>query len=189
VRGDRIEVVGTVREGAHLIVTEQSATRILGGERASAHSASWTVEAGATLELRHEPILALAGSDHRIATHIHAQSTSIVVIREIVNVSAAGRLRLRTLLSVDGREAYYDGIDLDGATTGAVGTLVAHGTSRSLADTFDAASREVEETCRIGIGTLRDGTHARCTSSHVWSVRRTLEALEKRIATCVDQPR
>ena len=175
VRGDRIEIVGTVARDAHLIVTEQTATRILGGAAPSSLSAHWTVEAGAWLEFRAEPIVSHHGGDHEITTRVACERDATVMLREVVSVTNGARLRMRTLVTIAGRDCFSDAIELDDTSPAAVGTFAVLG--RSVApQSFDAIACASSE-ARIGIGTLHKGIFARAIGPRVWVVRAALDEL------------
>ncbi len=175
VRGDSVEISGRVDEGAHLIVTEQTATRILGGVLPSQCRASWTVAAGAILDLRAEPVVAQAPGDHAIVTIIEAQPGATVIVRDVAAVANGARLRLKTLVCIDGRDAFYDAVDLGDDAPPAVGTFAVIGPTVDVA-AFDACAAAATGV-RIGIGTLRHGMFARAIGPSVWPVREALDAL------------
>ncbi len=175
VRGDRLELTGTVCGGAHLIVTEQTATRVLGGSAPSTFAANWTVEPGATLDLRAEPVVAHHRGEHEIVTEIDCAPDACVILRDLASVAGDARLRLRTLVRVDGRDRFYDALELGAAAPPAVGTFVVIG--RALApEPFDALAQAATDV-RIGIGTLPEGLFARVLGPAVWPVSEALAAL------------
>jgi len=179
IRGDSIEIVGTVGPGARLIVTEQAATRVLGGVSSSRIDAAWSVAAGATLELCPEPIVAHLGGEATIATTIDCASDATVIVRDLASVSNGTRLRLRTLVRIAGRDAFYDSIELGAHAPPAIGTLAIIGQSPDVAslDALAAASP-----LRVGVGVLVSGLFVRVLGSAVWPVRELLDTARATIA-------
>jgi urease accessory protein UreH len=178
VRGDAIEIAGSVGPGAHLIVTEQAATRILGGASPSRVNAAWRVAEGATLELRPEPIVARIGGDATIATTVDCAPDATLIVRDLASVAGATRLRLQTLARIAGRDVFYDSIVLDASAPAAVGTFAILGAAVDVR-AFDAIAASND--LRIGVGQLGAGLFVRVLGSAVWPVRETLDALRERV--------
>jgi urease accessory protein UreH len=174
VRGDSIEIAGTVGEGAHLIVTEQSATRVLGGPASSRLESAWTVERRATLELYPEPIIAHFGGAATIRTTIDCAPDATLIFRDIASITNEARLDLRTHVRVAGRDLLYDAIEFGSVITTAVGTFAVVGPAIDVApfDTIMALSG-----LQGGIGVLPTGLFARVLGPSVWSVLELLNAL------------
>jgi urease accessory protein UreH len=182
IRGDTLEIAGTVGPGAHLIVTEQSATRILGGTAPSRLDAMWTVASGATLELCPEPIIAHIGGDATISTTVECERDATLIVRDLASVAGATRLRLRLLVRFDGREAFYDSIVLAAGAPPAVGTFAMLGASPDV-DRLDAFADASD--LRIGVGVLPSGAFARILGPAVWPVRQALHALRDLVAEAI----
>jgi urease accessory protein UreH len=89
VHGDRLRLHGTLDERAHLIVTAQSATRIMGGEHTSVTEARWSVAAGALLELIGEPLVPSPGARLQATTRITLAPTSTSALARSSNETAA----------------------------------------------------------------------------------------------------
>lgn len=185
VRGDSLEVFGTVGPGAHLIVTEQAATRVLGGGASSRVDAVWTVASGATLELCPEPIIAHLGGDAMISTTIDCAPDAALIVRDLASVSNGARVRLRTLIRVAGRDALYDSIEIATDAPPAIGTVVGIGRTPEveLLDALAAASH-----VRVGVGVLSAGLFVRVLGPAVWPVRELQDAICAMIATHREKP-
>jgi hypothetical protein len=174
VRGDSLEIVGSVGPGAHLIVTEQAATRVLGGGASSRIDACWTVGSEATLELCPEPIIANSGGVATIATTIDCAPGATLIVRDLASVSAGTRLSLRTLARVAGRDVYYDSIELGADAPPAVGTFAIIGRMPDV-EALDAFARAAD--LHIGVGVLSPGAFVRVLGPAVWPVRDVLDAV------------
>jgi hypothetical protein len=174
VRGDAFDVRGSVAAGAHLIVTEQAATRVLGGTQPSTYAAHWSVAAGATLELRAEPVIAQAPGEHTIVTEIECEPGAIVMLRDAASVTNGACVRLRTLVRIGGRERFCDSIELRDVS--ALGTFALIGAACAV-EPFDAFAAAAVPAVRVGIGTLRDGIFARVLAPAIWPVREALDGL------------
>jgi urease accessory protein UreH len=180
VRGDSLEICGTVGPDAHLIVTEQTATRVLGGAASSRIDAAWTVASGATLEFSPEPIIAQSGGDAMISTTIDCAPDATVVVRDLASVSNGARIRLRTLVRVAGRDALYDSIEIGADAPPAIGTVVVIGGSPDV-DLLDALATSTS--LRVGVGVLSAGLFVRVLGPAVWPVRELQDAMCATIAT------
>jgi len=172
VRGDSLEISGTVGPGAHLIVTEQTATRVLGGAAPSRIDAAWSVASGATLELCPEPIVARLGGDAMISTTVDCAPGATILLRDLASVGNDTRLRLRTLVRIAGRDAFYDSIELGVEAPAAVGTFAVIGRSPEI-ESLDALARSLA--LRIGVGVLPAGAFVRVLGPAVWPVREALD--------------
>ncbi len=182
VRGDDVTTVGHVRADAHLIVTGQSATRVMGGARPSRASAAWTVDDRAVLELLGEPLVAGRDARYGSAATIELGAGSVVLLSEVAAVSAEAAVRVRTSVRRAGRELFFDAFDAASAAPHAVGTFAVVGItdqrSHALVAALDTAADAVDDV-RIGIGMLRDGAFARLIGSDVWAIRTALAALRE----------
>jgi urease accessory protein UreH len=180
IRGDAVATSGRVDPGAHLIVTQQTATRLLGGAQTARASSEWSVGDGAMLELIGEPIVAADDADYEATTTIGLASVARVLVIEIAHVPANARVRLRTVITRAGREIVYDAVDAQAATPDAVGTLIFAGLTQEetaeAAGIIDAAGDRIDGV-RIGVGLLRDGVFVRVTGEGSWIVRAALETL------------
>lgn len=174
VRGDAMEITGTVGADAHLIVTEQAATRVLGGAAPSRIDTRWSVASGATLELRPEPIIAQLGGDAMISTTVDGAPDSTVLVRDLASVAGNTRLRLRTLVRIAGRDAFYDSIEVGADAPPAIGTVALLGRS---ADVRSLDAIAASSALRIGVGVLSAGIFVRVLGPAVWPVREALDAV------------
>jgi urease accessory protein UreH/RimJ/RimL family protein N-acetyltransferase len=180
VRGDDVTTAGAVGADAHLIVTQQAATRVLGGAGMAHSRVAWTVADRATLELIGEPIVASAGARYQASTVIDLAAGSLVILSEIATVAADAAVRLRTSVMRDGRELFYDAFDAEAVAPHTVGTFAVVGLTPEraamLALVLDAAADGIEGQ-RIGIGALPNGAFARFVTGEPWSARVLLAAL------------
>jgi len=177
VHGDRLRLRGALDEDAHLIVTAQSATRVLGGERAAVSEARWSVGAGAVLELLGEPLVPSAGACFETTTRIALERGARVLVTDAVRACTGVDVRTRTVIELDGRECFYDALDVARAAPAAVGTLALFGLS---ADEVSAAVRALDAASAVahaGVGAYRDGVFVRLRAATLWPVRETLLAL------------
>jgi urease accessory protein UreH len=180
IRGDAVATSGRVDPGAHLIITQQTATRILGGAQTARSRADWSVAQGATLELIGEPIVAADDANYEATTTIDLASEARVLVAEIAHVPGNAKVRLRTVVTRAGREIVYDAVDAQAAAPQAVGTLVFAGLTEEAATgalvALDAAADTIDGV-RVGVGLLSDGVFARVTGEGSWIVRAALETL------------
>ncbi len=180
VRGDRVTTVGRVHPGAHLIVTSQAATRLMGGAHGSTAFASWNVEDHAVLELIGEPVVARPDARYAATTSIELGTGAFVLVSEIAAVPRAAGVRLRTSVSRSGRELFYDAFEAGAAAPQTVGTLAIVGLDPNrippLVAALDAAADAATEQ-RLGIGALASGAFARVLAPDIWSVRAMLNTL------------
>jgi urease accessory protein UreH len=180
VRGDAVTTAGHVRAGAHLIVTSQAATRLMGGARRSGSHATWIVEDDATLEIIGEPLVASGAARHESTTSIHLAPGAVVVMSDIAAVPRGADVRLRTSVTRGGRELFYDAFEAGAAAPLAVGTLaivgLAPGRVAALVDALDVAA-EAASDLRLGIGALSSGAFARILAPDIWPIRSALQAL------------
>ncbi len=179
VRGDALEISGTVGPGAHLIVTEQTATRVLGGVAPSHIDAVWSVASGATLELRPEPIVAQLGGDATFSVTIDCAPDATVIVRDLASISGTTRVRLKTLIRVGGRDAFYDSIELGPDAPPAIGTVAMIGRP---ADPGALDALAASSALRVGVGVLAAGLFVRVLGPAVWPVRSVLDAVCATIA-------
>ncbi|HEY1727290.1 MAG TPA: urease accessory protein UreD [Candidatus Baltobacteraceae bacterium] len=169
--GDRLQIVGQVGAGAHLIVESQSATKIY-GPGTSKCFAHWTVAEGATLELRTEPLLLFGTACYEGRTEIELAPTARISMLECIAQAenAPARARLITTIRRGERLALRDAIALDTERLqcSAVGTFVGFGGELRVADADD-------NSVRIGTGsTLQGGLFLRAIGRRVWDVRARL---------------
>jgi urease accessory protein len=178
VRGDRVSTHGRVGAGAHLIVTAQTATRLMGGAADAAATATWCVEAGAVLELIGQPLVASANARYSATISIDMAPGALAIISDVAAVPSTAHVRLRTLIRREEREAFYDAIDAGAAAPHAVGTLVLIGVDmpRAAADALDAAA-DAWPQIRTGVGILPSGVFVRALATDTWALRCFLEAL------------
>ncbi len=182
VRGDSIVLDGHVQRDAHLIVTSQSATRVLGGPSQAAAIARWRVDAGALLEIIGEPLIADAGAAYVAGLTIDLGPGARVILSEIACVPAGARVVLRTSIRQNAREIFYDAIAAADAAPLNVGTFTAAGLNKREITACIAALDRIGDdrpAMRLGIGELRDGVFARVLATDVWSLRGRLERLRQ----------
>src|SRR5476649_418047 len=160
IHGDDVVTTGRVDDGAHLIVTQQTATRVLGGARTARAFANWTVGSGAMLELIGEPLVAAGDAGYEATVTIVLKENARALIADIAHVPADANVRLRTLVTRAGRDVLYDAVDAQAAAPAAVGTLAYVGLDETEAArcvaALDDAARSITNV-RIGIGLLPGG--------------------------------
>jgi urease accessory protein UreH len=180
VRGDAVTTTGIVRANAHLIVTSQTATRLMGGPRASHSRATWVVEDDAVLEIVGEPLVASADARYEATTSVELGTGSLVLVSEIAAVPRAAHVRVRMLVARGGRDLFYDAFDAGAAAPHVIGTLALVGLAPDriapLVAALDAAA-DASSAGRVGVGALLAGAVARILADDIWSVRSTLESL------------
>ena len=180
VRGDSVSIEGRVRDNGHLIVTSQTATRLMGGAGASRSCANWTVEDGAVLEIVGEPLVAAANAQHGATTSIDLGAGSLVLITDIAAVPSRAEVRLSTRVQRGGRELFYDAFDAGAVAPQVVGTLAIVGLAQHdiapVVGALDAAADTIDD-ARLGIGLLPSGAFARVLGTDIWPVRTALAAL------------
>ncbi len=178
VRGDSITTEGHVHADAHLVVTSQSATRLMGGPRIASARAHWRLEDRAVLELIGEPLVASTDARYETTTTIELGPHALVLVSEIAAVPTSARVRLRTSVRTADRELLYDAFDAAAAAPHVVGTFALVGadaeSSAALVDALDAAAFPE---LRIGIGRLAAGAFVRILGQDIWLVRTALGAL------------
>ncbi len=191
VRGDTVTTAGHVGAGAHLIVTSQAATRLMGGTRASRSHAHWIVDAEATLEIIGEPLVASADARYESTTSIELGPGALVVVSDLAAVPPGADVRLRTLVTCGERELFYDAFDPRHAAPNTVGTLALVGLAADriapLVDALDAAADALAP-LRCGVGHLPSGAFARILGPDVWPVRAGLSALREAVWARLSQP-
>ncbi len=180
VRGDHVTLTGRLLDESHLIVTSQTATRLMGGARGSDARVWWTLESGASLELIGEPLIATGAATYEASTTIELGQRSRVVLSEITRVPAQARVTLRTSVRQSGRELFYDAVNAAAAAPAVVGTFaivgIATGAVAEIASALDIAAA-AHSGVRIGVGLLPNGVFGRALSDDVWTVRAALIAL------------
>ncbi|GAC1586864.1 MAG: hypothetical protein NVS3B28_10940 [Candidatus Velthaea sp.] len=180
VHGDRLRLHGALDAGAHLIVTAQSATRVLGGERPASAEARWDVAAGAVLELIGEPLVPTPGSHFATTVRVALAGGARVLLTDAVRACAHADVRARTIITVEGRECFYDALDVARVPPGGVGTLALFGLC---AHEAAAAVNVLEAACagaevgQTGVGAYPAGVFVRVHAHSLWLVRETLSAL------------
>lgn len=180
VRGDAVTTRGHVQAGAHLIVTSQASTRVLGGTRRSSAQARWTVDDRAVLEIIGEPLVATPDARYDAATSIDLGLGSYVLISDVACVGAGASVRLGTSIRRAGTECYYDAFEPAAAAPHAVGTFAVIGVATDCIDPLvTILDREADGITRVsvGVGGLRSGAFVRVLGTDVWSVRSALIAL------------
>jgi urease accessory protein UreH len=186
VRGDRVTTEGRLHAGAHLIVTQQTATRLLGGGAASEAQATWRLDDGAFLELLGEPLVGNPGARYEATTNVELATGARVLSCEYACVPADSRVRLRTSVRRGGREILYDAYDAESAAPFVTGTLAYAGIDASRAAEAVARLDAASDACagvRVGVGALPEGVLARVLGTEVWQVRAALLALRASLAT------
>jgi urease accessory protein UreH len=182
VRGDSVTTAGRVHAGAHLIVTSQAATRLMGGGRPSGSHATWIVDEDATLEIIGEPLVASADARYEATTSIELAAGAFAIVSDIAAVPGSAEVRLRTSVTRGGRDLFYDAFDAGAAAAQAVGTLAIVGLAPDriapLVAALDSAADAIAGT-RLGIGALTSGAFTRILAPDIWSVRSTLEVLRE----------
>ncbi len=180
VRGDAVTTSGDVQADAHLIVTSQAATRLLGGVAPSTSHANWKLADGAILELLGEPLVADDTSAYSATTKIDLGSNAYVLISDLAHVSAGATVRLSTTVWRAGEELYYDAIDAGACAPQAVGTFALVGLATPWIDALCCAldaltSRPTE--MMLGVGVLPTGIFVRIAGFDLWAVRSLLAQL------------
>lgn len=185
VHGDRLRLHGTLDERAHLIVTAQSATRIMGGEHTSVSEARWSVAAGALLELIGEPLVPFPGARLQATTRITLEPGARVLLTDAIGARADIDVRSRTIVERDGRECFYDALDVARCAPGAIGTLALFGLSVDEIAVAVSALDAVGITpgVRAGIGAFREGVFVRLWAPALWPVRESLSTLRDLLST------
>jgi urease accessory protein len=178
VRGDAVTTSGHVRAGAHLIVTSQAATRLMGGPRPSRAQATWSLDERAVLELIGEPLVAGSEASYDATTIVELQPGSFIVMSELTRVSAAADVRLRTSVRRTGRELYYDAVDAAACAPQAVGTFAIVGLEAArVAALLAAIDAATDHDSRVGVGGLPTGVFARILADDLWAIRSLLSDL------------
>lgn len=187
VRGDSIGTSGHLHAGAHLVVTNQSATRLMGGTCGAEAHATWRLDEGAFLELVGEPLVANAGARYEASTAIDLRAGACVLISELARVPADAEVRLRTSVRRFGRELYYDAFDAAAASPQAVGTFALIGIDETRVSAviaaLDGAAGPLSDLrlgdLRLGAGALPGGAFARVLANDIWAVRTALAELRE----------
>jgi hypothetical protein len=178
VHGDDVVTTGTLQPGAHLIVTGQTTTRLLGGALPSRANVTWLLGSGAFLETIGEPIIASPGAFHAASTTIELAPQAVVLISEIACVPREARVSIRTIVRREGRELMYDAVDAGRAAPRTVGTFaivgIDAGAIEGLAGALDALADTLGG-ATIGLGRLDCGVFARVLDDDPWTVRSILE--------------
>lgn len=194
VRGDAVTTRGRVAPGAHLIVTSQTATRLMGGSARASASARWCVGNAATLDMIGEPLVASGSAEYLAATTIDLGDGARIIISDVAAVPAGARVVLQTSIRRSGRELFYDAFDASLAAPHVVGTFVAAGLTAADAATLLADFDRIadERTPRypelaIGIGALASGVFARVGGFDIWAIQQTLAALRGAVHACIDK--
>jgi len=182
VRGDTVSTSGRIDADAHLIVTNQAATRLMGGVRQSHSQAIWALGERAVLELVGEPLIACANARYEASTTIELSAGSFVVMSEIASVPPGAVVRLRTAVQRNGRQLFYDAFDASAAAPQTVGTFAVIGLAdhrvTPLVAALDRITDDVVD-ARAGVGALPSGAFARLLAFDIWTVRSTLIALRE----------
>ncbi len=183
VRGDRVAAKGQLHAGAHVIVTNQAATRLMGGVWASEAQAEWLLEDAAVLELLGEPLVANAGARYRSSTAVELRAGAFVLVSELACVPRDAAVRLRTVVRRFGRELFYDAFEPAAAAPQTVGTLALVGIEAAraapLVAALDRAADSFGVGLRIGVGALGSGAFVRVLGDGVWEVREALVELRR----------
>jgi len=117
---------------------------------------------------------------------IDCEPGATIILHDAASVANGARLRLRTLVRVDGRERFYDAVDLGAGAPPAIGTFAAIGRpfDRHACDALAVASNEV----RIGVGVLPEGIFARAIGPAVWPVTEALRTLRAALRSAETAP-
>jgi len=180
VRGDAVTTHGRLGPGAHLIVTSQTATRLMGGPRSSRARATWTLGEGAVLELIGEPLVANAGARYESTTTIELEARSLALVSDIVQLPAGTDVRLTTSIRRSGCELYYDAIDAAAAAPHVVGSFAFLGLEATAISTILTALDRCADDARdvrAGVGQLPDGAFCRLTAADAWTARAVLREM------------
>lgn len=184
--GDGTVISGNVGTQAHLIVTEQSATRAYGGAAVSTSHRTWNVASAATLELLAEPVTLFSGSRHEANTTIElgvgARVTIVdaIVAAEPQFVSYASDVTIRRagrLVTVDRAR-----LDPEVMPARALGVLIYLGqlSAHRLGDI--ESFLHARSGIRFGIGRpLAEGLIVRLYGDDAWTVREALHAAAARV--------
>ncbi len=184
--GDRTVISGNVGTQAHLIVTEQSATRAYGGAAISTSHRTWNVASAATLELLAEPVTLFSGSRHEanmtIELEVGARVTIVdaIVAAESHFVSYASDVtihRAGRLVTVDRAR-----LDSEAMPARALGVLIylGHLSEYRLAE-IESLLHAIRG-IRFGIGQpLAEGLIVRLYGDDAWTVREALHAVAARV--------
>jgi hypothetical protein len=180
VRGDRLELHGTLDEDARLIVTAQAATRILGGARPAFSQARWSVGARARLQLIGEPLVASAGGRYEATQHVALARGARVLISDAACAPVDSEVRLRSIIDVEGVEALYDAVDAQRAAPAAFGTLALFGLDAGqvvrATELLDALCARLPD-AQAGVGAYARGVLVRVLAGSLWPVYATLAQL------------
>jgi len=189
IRGDRHRWSGLVGANAHLILTAQSATRLLGDRVASHFDADWTVEPNGFLELIGEPLVPLGAVRHISTLRMRLAPASKCLVLDCITAGDRQfeRLTIGTIVGCGEKLLVHDLLTLEPealAGFGAVGTLLLCGDrweareQQDLNANLDAAASHESRDVRIGIGCPRFGGAAvRVTGHSAWEVRAVLHRL------------
>lgn len=182
VHGDGLTVDGTLDARAHLIVTAQAATRVLGGTRPARSDARWEVGPHATLELIGEPVVVSPGGRYESTLRIGLAGGARVLVSETVTAPLDSQVRLRTIVARDERECLYDALDAQCAAAGAIGTLALFGLEpdevRRVTALLDGLCG-ADDALRIGVGAYPDGVLVRLLANSAWPVHERLAQLRE----------
>jgi hypothetical protein len=177
VRGDAVTTSGRLEAQAHLIVTQQTATRLMGGARGARAHATWLLDAEAVLELVGEPLIASADARYDATTTVELGPGARVLISEISCVPAGAEVRMRTLISRGGRELSFDATDPAACAPFTVGTFAVLGVEGARIGALVAAldhATDVLADVRSGVGALPSGVFVRVLGPDIWAVRTAL---------------
>lgn len=192
VRGDLTHCAGSIGAGAHLIVTQQSATRLMGGPRGAAAHDAWTVASDALLELLGEPVVAAADARYDAVTRVDLAPGAAVLITDVAHVTAGSAVRVRTSVRRGARELWYDALEPAAVAPEVVGTFAVIGLSDDDASRLIACLDRAADGCadvRAGVGRLRYGVAARILARDVWAVRTALDVLRSAVRPMVSGAR
>ncbi len=173
VRGDRLELRGTLDENARLIVTAQAATRILGGAQLASSYARWDVEPHAQLQLIGEPLVASEGGRYEATQRVALARGARVLISDAARAPADCEVRLRTIIEIEGVESLYDAVDVQCTAPAAFGTLALFGLNGAeVARTtalLDELCADVPD-AQAGVGAYPRGVLVRVLADSLWPV-------------------
>jgi urease accessory protein UreH len=179
-RGDAVTTHGRVRAGAHLIVTNQTATRLMGGTRPATSRSVWSVDDGAVLELIGKPLLANPNARYANSTNIELGPGAAVLSSDIACVPGDAEVRMQTSVSRFGRELFYDNVDAGATAPDAVGTFALVGIEPlrvpPLVAALDRAVDSLSD-ARAGVGALNAGAFVRVVAADAWTVECALVVL------------
>ena len=181
VAGDRVQTRGSVGAHAHVVVVDQSATRVFGGRAISSAQSVWRVAASAELELLREPTTLFAGSRHETSTTIDLPASARAIVVDLVIAAEPDFVSYETQLEIrcDGVLVAADRAHLEPPSfpARAVGSVVVVGAISEGAVAAIEGRLGAARDLRTGLGSpLGAGIVIRAYGDDAWNVRETLHA-------------